>query len=170
VGSSIAVSSARAVSSGIAAVSLTVSADFVNGATNGTWSISCRLPEPQRISGARPPSTSSGEPFCCAPAIALIPFVTPGPAVRAHTPTLRVALAHPSAAHVADCSWRVSTTSIPSSLQPSKIENRWPPDRVNSLVTPRDDSVRATRRPPWTARPDPSVAWSAACSGAFAMT
>src|SRR4029453_6122435 len=37
---------------------------------------------------------------------ALIPFVTPGPAVRAHTPTLRVALAHPSAAHVADCSWR----------------------------------------------------------------
>ena len=49
------------------------------GATNGTWSISCSEPWPQRIAGARPPSTSIGEWFCCAEAIALIPLVTPGP-------------------------------------------------------------------------------------------
>src|SRR5438445_8920349 len=28
--------------------------------------------------------------------------------------------------------------------------NRWPPDSVNSLVTPWAFSRRATRRPPWT--------------------
>ena len=35
------------------------------------------------------------------------------------TPGSRVAFAQPSAAHAADCSWRTSTISIPSSLQPS---------------------------------------------------
>ena len=38
-------------------VSLTVTADLTSGATNGRWSISWSEPEPQRISGARPPST-----------------------------------------------------------------------------------------------------------------
>ena len=56
-----------------------VRALFVSGATNGTWSISCSEPWPQRICGARPPSTSIGELFLCADAIALMPFVTPGP-------------------------------------------------------------------------------------------
>ena len=51
----------------------------VSGRTNGTWSISCSEPWPQRIAGARPPSTSIGEWFCCAEPIALIPLVTPGP-------------------------------------------------------------------------------------------
>ena len=36
--------------------------------------------------GARPPSTKIGESLWLAEAIALIPFVTPGPAVSAHTP------------------------------------------------------------------------------------
>ena len=49
---------------------------------------------------------------------ALMPFVTPGPAVSAHTPGSRVAFAHPSAANAAAASWRVSTISIPSSTQP----------------------------------------------------
>ncbi len=101
------------------AVSLTVSADLVSGLTNGRWSISWSEPEPQRISGARPPSTTSGERFCCAPAMALIPLVTPGPAVSPQTPARRVAFANPSAAQAAEASWRVSTTSIPSALQPS---------------------------------------------------
>ena len=48
-----------------------------------------------------------------------MPLVTPGPAVSAHTPGSRVALAQPSAAKTADCSWRVSTMSMPSSRQPS---------------------------------------------------
>ena len=48
-----------------------------------------------------------------------MPLVTPGPAVTAQTPTSRVAFAQPSAANAADCSWRTSTMSMPSSLQPS---------------------------------------------------
>jgi len=54
-----------------------------------------------------------------APAIALTPLVTPGPAVSAATPMRRVAFAQPSAAKAAACSWRTSMTAIPSSLQPS---------------------------------------------------
>ena len=62
-----------------------VAASFVSGRTNGTWSISCSEPWPQRSAGARPPSTTIGEWFACAEAIALIPFVTPGPGrQRAH--------------------------------------------------------------------------------------
>ena len=76
-------------------------------------------PLAQRIAGARPPSTTIGEWFACAEAIALIPLVTPGPAVSAHAPTSRVTFAQPSAANAAVDSWRTSTMSIPSSRQPS---------------------------------------------------
>ena len=103
----------------MSAVDSAVRASLVSGATNGTWSISWSEPCPQRPAGARPPSASIGEPFMSADAIALIPFVTPGPAVSAHTPGSRVALAQPSAAKAADCSWRTSTMSMPSSRQPS---------------------------------------------------
>ncbi len=82
-------SSAAAVRAAIAPVSLTVSADLTRGATKGRWSISWSEPEPQRSSGARPPSTQIGEQLAWAPAIALTPFVTPGPAVSAATPTRR---------------------------------------------------------------------------------
>ena len=71
------------------------------------------------MAGARPPSTSSGELFFSAEPSALMPLVTPGPAVSAQTPGVRVAFAHPSAANAADCSWRVSTIAMPSSRQPS---------------------------------------------------
>ena len=94
-------------------------ASLTSGRTNGMWSISWSEPCPQRACGARPPSTTIGEPFCDAEAIALIPLVTPGPAVSAHTPTLRVTFAHPSAAKAAVCSWRTSMSSMPSSRQPS---------------------------------------------------
>jgi hypothetical protein len=87
--------------------------------TNGTWSISWSDPIPHRIAGARPPSTSTGDAFICADAIALMPLVTPGPAVSAQTPGSRVALAQPSAANAAACSWRTSIRSMPSSRQPS---------------------------------------------------
>ena len=96
-----------------------VAASLTSGATNGTWSISCSEPWPQRNAGARPPSTSIGELFWAAEAIALIPLVTPGPAVSAHTPGVRVTFAQPSAANAAVCSWRTSTMSMPSSRQPS---------------------------------------------------
>ncbi len=104
----------------IRAGSFTVSADLTSGETKGRWSISCSEPEPQRISGARPPSTQTGEPLAWAPAIALIPLVTPGPGgQRRDARRPRVALAKPSAAKAAVCSWRTSTISIPSALQPS---------------------------------------------------
>jgi hypothetical protein len=119
VGASTVARSARPISSGISSGECAVSASLVTGATNGTWSTSWSEPWPQRKSGARPPSTSIGEPLACAEAIALIPLVTPGPAVRAATPGRRVALAQPSAAKAADCSWRTSTIAIPSSRHPS---------------------------------------------------
>ena len=78
-----------------------VAASLVSGRTNGTWSISWSEPWPQRIAGARPPSTTIGELFCCAEPSALMPFVTPGPAVSAATPGSRVTFAHPSAAKAA---------------------------------------------------------------------
>ena len=68
-------------------------------------------PAPRRRTAAEP---SIGEWLACAEAIALIPFVTPGPAVSAHTPGSRVTFAQPSAANAAVDSWRTSTISIPS--------------------------------------------------------
>ena len=114
-----AASHASSISAGISAVEPAVAAKRVSGRTNGTWSISCSEPWPQRIAGARPPSTSIGEWFCSADPSALIPLVTPGPAVSAHTPGVRVTFAHPSAANAAHDSWRTSTMSMPSSRQPS---------------------------------------------------
>ncbi len=96
-----------------------MAAKRVSGRTNGTWSISCSEPWPQRIAGARPPSTSIGEWFMSAEPSALMPLVTPGPAVSAHTPGSRVTFAQPSAANAAADSWRTSTMSMPSSRQPS---------------------------------------------------
>ncbi len=95
-----------------------VPACFVTDATIGTWSSSWSDPEPHRARGARPPITVTGVPFSAAVVIALIPFVTPGPAVSAATPTPRVTFAHPSAAKPAVCSWRVSTSVTPASAQP----------------------------------------------------
>ena len=115
----IAVRIASSTSAGISAVSCAVAASFTSGRTNGTWSISWSDPCPQRNCGARPPSTSIGDRLWLAEAIALMPLVTPGPAVSAHAPTVRVTLAQPSAANAAACSWRTSTISIPSARQPS---------------------------------------------------
>ena len=114
-----AVVSASSIRPGIASGLSAVAANFVSGATNGMWSISCSEPIPQRSAGARPPRTMIGDWFCSAEPTALSPLVTPGPAVSAATPGWRVTLAQPSAANVAACSWRVSTISIPSSRHPS---------------------------------------------------
>ena len=104
---------------GISGVAPAVAASLTTGRTNGTWSISCSEPWPQRNAGARPPSTTIGEWFCSADAIALMPLVTPGPAVSAATPGSRVTFAQPSAANAAVASWRTSTISMPSWRQPS---------------------------------------------------
>jgi len=95
-----------------------VAASFVSGRTNGTWSISCSEPWPQRIAGALPPSTTIGEWFAWAEAIRSS-VRHARPAVSAHTPGSRVTFAQPSAANAAVDSWRTSTMSMPSSRQPS---------------------------------------------------
>ena len=114
-----ATANASSTSPGISGVAPAVAASLTTGRTNGTWSISCSEPWPQRNAGARPPSTIIGEWFCSAEAIALMPLVTPGPAVSAATPGSRVTFAQPSAANAAVASWRVSTISMPSARQPS---------------------------------------------------
>ena len=81
-----------------------VVACLVIDARIGTWSSSCNEPAPQRPCGARPPSTTTGEPLNHADVTADTPLVTPGPAVSAATPGRRVSLAYASAANVADCS------------------------------------------------------------------
>ena len=45
------------------AVSCSVQARLVIGRSSAGWSNSCRLPEPQRESGARPPRITTGEPL-----------------------------------------------------------------------------------------------------------
>ena len=114
-----ATANASSTSPGISGVAPAVAASLTTGRTNGTWSISCSEPWPQRNAGARPPSTIIGEWFCSAEAIALMPLVTPGPAVSAATPGSRVTFAQPSAANAAVASWRVSMISMPSWRQPS---------------------------------------------------
>ena len=99
---------AASTSSTIDAADVAVAARFVIDATIGTWSSSCSEPDPQRSCGARPASTTTGDPFIHAAVIALTPLVTPGPAVIAAQPRRRVTFAQPSAANTAVCSWRVS--------------------------------------------------------------
>ena len=115
-----------------------VRACLATGDTIGRWSISCRAPLPQRLAGARPPTTTIGEPANCAWAIAEIPLVTPGPAVRTASPGTRVSLPVASAANAAVCSWRTSSRRIGGSAltAPSYIGNTWAPDRVNIVSTP----------------------------------
>ena len=55
---------ASSTSPGISGVAPAVAASLTTGRTNGTWSISCSEPWPQRNAGARPPSTTIGEWFC----------------------------------------------------------------------------------------------------------
>ena len=119
--------------------SVAVVARLVIGASTGTWSNSCSEPAPQRLCGARPPSTTSGEPLKCAVVTAETPFVTPGPAVSTATPGRRVSLAVASAANVAVCSWRTSTmrqSPVVPFTAASKNGKMWPPESVNSSRTP----------------------------------
>ena len=99
------------------------------GATIGGWSSSWRLPLPQRFCGARPPTTTIGEPANWAWAMALTPLVTPGPAVRTARPGTRVSLPVASAANAAVCSWRTSSSRIGGSAltAPSYIGNTCAP-------------------------------------------
>src|SRR6266702_8464256 len=82
--------------------------------------------------------TTTGEPLNHAVVTALIPFVTPGPAVTTASPGARVSRAVASAANTAVCSCRTSTRRIGGSAltAPSYSGNTCPPERVNMAVTP----------------------------------
>jgi len=104
--------------------------------------------------------------LACADAIALIAFVTPGPAVSAATPGRRVTFAQPSAANAAVCF--VANVDDVDALRPAAVVDReqmptrereelrdavrlqpagdeWPPTTRTSLAL--DDSVAIAPRP-----------------------
>jgi hypothetical protein len=138
----------------------TVRADLVTGDTRGAWSSSCSDPMPHRLSGARPPITTSGEPLNCAWVIALTPLVTPGPAVSTASPGTRVSLPSASAAKTALCSCRTSSSRIGGSActAASYIGNTWAPERVNSVSTPCAAATATACSPPCPSVEPASVA------------
>jgi hypothetical protein len=123
---------------------------LATGAMIGGWSSSWSEPVPQRLAGARPPTTTIGEPANWAWATALTPLVTPGPAVRTARPGLRVSLPVASAANAAVCSCRTSMIRIGGSAvtAPSYIGKTWAPERVYMASTP---CARATATACWPA-------------------
>ena len=166
---------ARCVASAMSAVSRAVSADTVTDSTRGTWSNSCRLPVPHRPAGARPPSTTMGAPENEAWEIALIPLVTPGPAVRTARPGERVSLPVASAANAAVCSCRTSSREIPwsSFSAASYIGKTCAPESVNMVRTPCAAATAVAWDPPWPATgPDSSIPRSSrSCpAGSFWLT
>ena len=92
---------------------------FVIERMSSTWFMSWSEPMSASARGPAPPITIIGTAARCAFATAVTVSVTPGPAVTAHTPTVPVMRDHASAAWPAVCSWRTSTTRMPSSKQPS---------------------------------------------------
>ena len=134
-----------------------VRALLVIEATIGGWSSSWRLPLPQRFCGARPPTTTMGDPANCAWAMALMPFVTPGPAVSTASPGTRVSFPVASAANAAVCSWRTSRIRIGGSAftAPSYIGKTWAPDSVNRVSTPCARATATARSPAWPLRSVP---------------
>ncbi len=108
---------------------------------------------PQRLAGARPPTTTRGEPLNCAWVTALTPLVTPGPAVSTASPGTRVSLPTASAANTAVCSCRTSRIRIGGSAltAPSYIGKTWAPDSVNIVRTPCAAATATACSPPWGA-------------------
>ena len=142
---------ASCIPSGTSAAVWIVRASLETGAMIGGWSSSCSEPLPQRLAGARPPTTTSGEPLNCAWAIALTPLVTPGPAVSTARPGTRVSLPIASAANAAVCSWRTSRMRIGGSAftAPSYIGKTWAPDSVNITSTPWARATATACCPEW---------------------
>jgi len=83
----------------------------------------------------------------CAAATGEIALVTPGPAVTVATPHWRVTFDQPSAAKVAVCSCRVSTTRIPCATEPISIGQICAPFRVNRWLVPAASRARTISSP-----------------------
>ena len=114
---------------------------------------------PQRLAGARPPTTTRGEPLNWAWVTALTPLVTPGPAVSTARPGTRVSLPSASAANTAVCSCRTSSSRIGGSAftAPSYIGNTWAPDSVNIVSTPWAAATATAWSPPCPSISGPSA-------------
>src|SRR5262245_21526272 len=149
---------AASTTSAMSSTRCAVVADLVMELRIGGWSSSCRLPMPPRWVGARPPTTTNGEPANCACAIGLTPLVTPGPAVSTARPGARVSLPVASAANTALGSWRTSINRIGGSAftAPSYIGNTCAPDSVHIVSTPwaRATATAWSRPCPSTRRAD----------------
>jgi hypothetical protein len=152
-------SRARPTRPGTSATSPTVPACLVTVATSGGWSSSWRLPAPQRPVGALPPRTRTGDPLKWAVVTALIPLVTPGPAVSTASPGRRSSLAMASAANTAVCSCRTSTSRSGGSplTAPSYSGNTCPPERVNISSIPCRRATATASAPPCPSRVPPTV-------------
>src|SRR5574338_971482 len=110
--------------------------------------MSCSAPRPLSSVAVAPPNRISGDCAICAFLIAVIVFVTPGPAVTAAAPIVPVMRATASAANTALPSSRTSTTLIPRASQPVRIGEIWPPHSVNRCVTPCRARTSAMMSPP----------------------
>ena len=145
--------------------SFTVQAAFVTGPSSAGWSNSCNEPVPQRASGARPPTTTIGAPLNRPVARADTALVTPGPAVTAAKPGVRVRRPVASAAKTAVASWRTSSSRTAPSrsadcrsgaasnpcLPPTAASysgKMWAPERVNNVVAPWARAAATTWCPP----------------------
>ena len=87
--------------------SFTIKLCFVIGNVIPVISISWKLSFPRRETPTLHVIATIGMESIYAVAIPVTRFVAPGPLVARHTPTLPVALAYPSAACAAPCSWEV---------------------------------------------------------------
>ena len=97
----------------------TLDANFVIGFMRSTCGRSCREPMRCWLSAPWPPIRSIGLSARSALATPVTASVVPGPAVTTAQPGRPVTRAYPSAAWAATCSWRTSTTLMPSSMHPS---------------------------------------------------
>src|SRR5688572_23957407 len=92
-----------------------------------------------------------GDPANWACAIALIPLVTPGPAVSTANPGVLVSLPVASAANAAVCSCRTSSSRIGGSAltAPSYIGKTCAPESVNIVSTPWALATATASSPAW---------------------
>ena len=83
--------------------------------------MSCNDPRPFSRIDVAPPITINALSASCAFFMAVMVFVSPGPAVTTATPGIPVNLELASAANTALTSCRTSITAIPSLLHPTSI-------------------------------------------------
>ena len=129
-----------------------VRASLVTGAMIGGWSSSCRLPLPQRFCGARPPTTTIGEPANWACAIGADAVGDAGAGGQHGEPGRRGSACRsprPRTPRSARAARRASRIGGSALTAPSYIGKTWAPDRVNIVSTPCARATATASSPPW---------------------